>query len=348
MVGEIVAVTNLFKFRVHPAYLAEVGYPEPTLQWWPEGQDPSAAIWVLLTLPIIIALNSLPARVYGEIEYIFSCIKMMSIVAIIMINAILNARQRYHDSRFWAWIPPYGFASANMTIRLATDTQPAVVYSGSLGNFAAFWTGLTATFFSMMGWDVTFITAPENKALDRTETVKLSGRKIALRVVVLYVLSVGMASLNVPYNDEPLRNLATYDMGRAETSIFVLAAIREHVPMLPHILVGFFVFSAVATASNCLYTSSRLIFSIAGIDEAWPWFLRGLQARLQRTRWGVPHRAVLASGFFGLLAFISLGPTASSSQVLALVLRRLLFAENLTDLHGRHSAASLRLGPRRF
>src|SRR5436853_5799760 len=88
MMGEIVAVTNLFKFRVEPAYLAQVGYPEPTMQWWSEGKDPSGAIWVLLSLTIIGFLNLLPARIYGEIEYVIGCIKISFLVAIIMINIV--------------------------------------------------------------------------------------------------------------------------------------------------------------------------------------------------------------------------------------------------------------------
>jgi amino acid transporter len=265
MMGEIVAVTNLFKFRVDPAYLAQVGYPEPTMQWWPEGEDPSSAIWVLLSLAIIGSLNLLPARIYGEIEYVIGCIKISFLVAIIMINIVLNSRMQFHNSRFWAWETPYGFASANVTIRLGSDTTPPVTYTGSLGAFCAFWTGLTSAFFSMVGWDITFITAPENKDLARAETVKLSARKVGLRVVVLYVFSVFAVSLNVPYNDEPLQNLANFGIGRGETSIFILAALREHVPVLPHVLNGFYIFSALATASNCLYSSSRILYSLAGV-----------------------------------------------------------------------------------
>lgn len=313
MMGEIVAITDLFKFRVDPGYLIEVGYPEQTLQWWPMGEDPSSAIWIVLVLAIILLLNLLPAKQYGEIEYVIGCIKISFLVAIIMINIVLNAEKRFHDSRFWAYQLPWGFSSMNMTVRLGTDTEPPVIYTGSLGTFTAFWTGLTTAFFTIAGWDITFITAPENEDLSKAETVKLSGRKLGLRVVVLYVLCLFSVTLNVPYNDYPLGDLANFDLGQGQNSIFVLAAIREHVPVLPHVLNAFFIFSALAIASNSLYSSSRLLYALAGIHDAWPWFLEGLRVKLGTTHWGVPHRAVLTSWLFGFLSFISLGTPTSAT-----------------------------------
>jgi yeast amino acid transporter len=312
MMGEIVVITNLFKFRVDPSYLVEVGYPQQNLQWWPAGEDPSSAIWIGLSLAIIFLLNLLPAKQYGEVEYVIGCIKISFLVAIIMINIVLNAENRFHDSRFWAYQLPWGFSSTNMTVRLDTGTGPPVVYTGSLGIFTALWTGLATAFFTMAGWDITFITAPENENLMKAETVKLSGRKIGLRIVVLYVLSIFSVSLNVPYNDYPLGDLANYDLGQGQNSIFVLAAIREHVPVLPHVLNAFFIFSALAIASNSLFSSSRILYALAGIHDAWPWFLEDLRERLERTRWGIPHRAVFTSWLFGFLSFLSLGTTTST------------------------------------
>ena len=43
--------------------------------------------------------------------------------------------------------------------------------------------------FSMIGFDTTAITAAENKELHKTETVKLSARKISLRIILLYCKS---------------------------------------------------------------------------------------------------------------------------------------------------------------
>ncbi|KAK4184813.1 amino acid permease-domain-containing protein [Podospora australis] len=319
IVIEIVAITNLFKFRVDPTYLAQHGYPpeEQTLRWWwaDENDDPSPACWIVLSLAIILLLNCLPVRWYAEIEYGFACLKICFVVAIIMINVILNSQRRYHDHPFWTW--NLGFKSASFTIQPATETEQPWVIGGSLGALASFWTGVTTAFFSMLGWDITILTAPENKDLDKAETVKLSGRKIGLRVVVLYVLSVFAVSLNVPYNDEKLQSLlGSYDMGRAETSIFVLAAIREHIPRFSHVLVGFFIFSAVATASNSLYSASRILHALASTPEAWPWFLEGFRRKLQRTRWGVPHRAVVTSWVFGFLSFIALESPETGARAL--------------------------------
>jgi len=159
-----------------------------------------------------------------------------------------------------------------------------------------------------MGWSVILLTAPENKNLAREETIKISSRKIALRVITLYCLCIFTVGLNVPYQDTQLRKLAEDDgIKGGHFSVFVLAAIREHVPVLPHFLNGFFVFSATTTGINSLYGASRLLHAIATLPDAWPrWgWTESIRTRLEQTRHGVPMNAVIVSWLVSFIAFLS-------------------------------------------
>ncbi|KAK4169809.1 amino acid permease-domain-containing protein [Cladorrhinum sp. PSN259] len=313
--AEIQAITEIFKFKVQPEYLTEVGYPEGTTVQWDFGLHTHPAVWIGIFLVFELAINLLPVRQYGRIEYIFGCIKITFLVILILINTILHARGKFHK-KFWTYQDPYGFSSHNITVKAASDElKDDLVYTGSLGTFAALWTCMATSYFSLQGWDVILLTAPENKDLAREETVKISSRKIALRVIILYALAVFTVGLNVPYTDAALRDLTLSSIKGGHGSAFVIAAIREHVSVLPHFLNGFFVFSAAATGVNALYSASRLLHAIATLRDAWPrWgWTEAIRSRLEQTRLGVPMIAVLASWFLAFLSFMSVNPDSDET-----------------------------------
>jgi len=230
-----------------------------------------------------------------------------------MFNLILNARQRFHATRFWTYETPWGFATQNMTLRVDSDGEPTLVLTGSLGQLTAFWSAMTTTIFSLMGWEMILITAPENKDLQGDETIKIASRKISIRVLVLYCLAAFTVGLNVPYSDANLRNLTIYGITGGQNSAFVIAAIREHVKFLPHLFNAFFIFSACSTGICALYGASRILHALASIRDAWPqWaFAESIRSRLERTWHGVPVNAVFASWLVGFLAFLSTRPAAA-------------------------------------
>lgn len=183
----------------------------------------------------------------------------------------------------------------------------AKVITGSVGKFASTWTAMTTVVFSLIGWETILITAPENKDLRRTETIKLASRKIAMRSIILYALAAFTVGLNVPYNDVNLKDISIHGVKAGQNSIFVIAAVREHVKFLPHLINGFFIFSATSTGINLLYGASRLLHALASTREAWPSWgpVEAVRARLERTRLGVPMNAVFLSWLIGLLAFLA-------------------------------------------
>jgi amino acid transporter len=169
------------------------------------------------------------------------------------------------------------------------------------------WSGMTIIFFSMIGFEVVAVTAAENRDLKQEETVKIASRKIALRVILLYTLAAFSVGLNVPYTDSSLRDLTINGIGGGQGSVFIIAALREHVRSWPYFFNGFFVFSAASAGMNALYSASRSLHALASLHDAWPRWgpIESLRSRLERTRFGVPYNAVFASWLFGFLAFLS-------------------------------------------
>lgn len=322
--SEVLAVAQLWNFRFSPDYLKDVDYPDSSLGW-KVGQETSPAVWVSLFLMLILAINCLPVILYGRLEYIFGCIKMMFIVGVILFNVVINAMQRVPhppNGRFWTYDQPYSFSAQNITIRVGSDGHDEVI-GGSAGGFLALWTAMTTVIFSLIGFESVSITAAENLDLKTTETIKMGTRKIAIRIILLYSLAVAMVGLNVPYTDPNLRDFTINEIRSGENSVFILALVRNHIRGWPNLFNGVFIFSATTSGINSLYLSSRILHALASIPEVWPqyYLVQQLQAKLERTTWGVPYGAVFVSWLFGFLAFLATKPFP------AIVSRRLFHSE---------------------
>lgn len=166
---------------------------------------------------------------------------------------------------------------------------------------------MTTTIFSLIGFEAVSITAPENKDRERQETIKLATRKTALRIIPLYTFAIFCVGLNVPYTDSNLGSNQINGVSGGEHSIFIIAAVYDHVRGFPSFFNAFFIFCATSAGLNSLYISSRLLHALANVADVWyPWgFLQTIRRGLAHTSSGVPRWAVFVSSLFGLLGFLA-------------------------------------------
>jgi len=321
------SITEVFKFQFDTDYLQEFQYPSKTLEWR-AGVNTNPAVWVGIFLIVVVLVNLLPVRQYGRIEYICGCLKITFLVGLILFNTVINARQRFHSSRFWTYEDPYGFTRRNFTVK---ETH---VYTGELGGLTSFWTTMTTTLFSLMGWEIIFFTAAENKDLRKSESLKLATRKITIRVLVLYALCAFTVGLNVPWDDKHLEDLTIHGITGGQNSAFILAAVRERVKVLPHLFNAFFIFSPLSTGINNLYGASRVLHALASHRDAWPeWSVfESVRSRLEKTRNGVPMNAVIVSWLVGFIAFLATNPHQAENlgrmATIVVVANLIIFAVN--------------------
>ena len=116
----------------------------------------------------------------------------------------------------------------------------------------------------------------------------------------------------MPYNDPNLIDIEINSIRTGHNSIFVLAAVRNHLRTWPSFFNGFFIFSATTSGINSLYNASRLLHALASIPDAWPLWAQNFRRRLERTTSrGVPLGTVTASWSVGLIAFLAVKPFPS-------------------------------------
>ncbi len=183
---------------------------------------------------------------------------------------------------------------------------------------------MNTIFFSVLGFFTVSVTAAENKHVDRDESIKLASRKIALRVIVLYILIVFTVGLNVPYNDPNMQDPTISSIRRGQNYPVIISCVRNGVVGWPHFFNAFFIFSAFSTGINGLYISSRLLHALATIRNVWPatgWGSK-IKMRLEKTNSkGVPVNAVLISWAFAFLGFLAVKPEPAKVTSLPLLSR---------------------------
>lgn len=155
--------------------------------------------------------------------------------------------------------------------------------------------------------DIFAATAAESRELSNSESMKMASRKVSLRIVTLYTLSMLTASFVVP-SDHPFINGGGQSVG--SRSLFIIAVVEAGIPSAAHFINAIFVFSAFTCAINSSYVASRVLHTLALQGQTGPEFIT---SRLRRCHNGVPIRAVLATCSLMLVGYM--GRTGAPGQV---------------------------------
>lgn len=147
------------------------------LKFWTDN-FPGWAISLIFLL-LVIGLNLLTVRVYGEVEYWLSLLKVITIVVFIIVgiavNCGANTDHQYIGGHNWH-----------------VGDAPFV---GGIGGFASVF--VTAS-FAYGGTESIAVTAGETK--NPAKNLPKVVRNVFWRILLFYILSILIIGLNVPYN----------------------------------------------------------------------------------------------------------------------------------------------------
>ncbi|OJD18867.1 hypothetical protein AJ78_01122 [Emergomyces pasteurianus Ep9510] len=260
------------------------------VDYWPNRV--STAVWItIFSIPLAI-INFLPVRVYGEAEFAFGAVKLISIVGLILLMFIIDLGGAPTGDRigFRHWINP--------------GPMREYLETGALGRFLAFWKVFIFATLSYGGGEMVVIAAGE--AENPRRNIPKAVRRVFWRITVFYVLSTFLIGLCVSSKDPRLMNaLAQHDTLSAAASPFVIAAENGGISVLPHVINAVILISAWSSANSAYYASSRVLYAMA-LDGKAPRFFT-----LEKN--GVPYACVGATGLISLLAYLNV--TTSSEKV---------------------------------
>lgn len=251
----------------------------------------SPAVWVAICMVVVIVINLLGAGAYGEAEFIFASIKVITITGLIILGIVLDLGGGPDHDRlgFRFWKHPGPFVQFNGI-------------GGSKGRFLGFWAVLTQAAFSYIGTEIVAIAAGEAKNPRRNLPKAI--KRVYIRILLFYILGTLVIGLLVPSND-PALNLKGAK-GTAAASPFVIAIERAGIKALPSIINACLLTSAWSAASSDLYTSSRALYGLALAGNAPKVFLK-------TARNGLPYVSVIFCACFALLGFM--GVKSGSGRV---------------------------------
>ncbi|KZV99042.1 amino acid permease [Exidia glandulosa HHB12029] len=279
-----------FFYCEHPCVIAvpaELSAAAVIFDYW-TGSRINNAVYITVTLVLVVFLNFLGARWYGEAEFVFASIKIITIIGLIVLGIVLDLGGGPNHERigFRYWKNPGPFAHEGGESR-------------ATGRFLGFVACLNQAAFSFIGTETIAFCAGETK--DPQRTLPRAVRQVWIRIIVFYVIGTFIIGLLVPSN-EPGLSLGASD---ARGSPFVLCNSIEDagIKVLPSIINACLLTSAWSSASSDLYTSSRSIYGLARSGK-----IPAVFARTSRS--GLPYVAIGFAAVFGLLGYLAVSETA--------------------------------------
>ena len=236
-------------------------------------------VWVVGVSVGLVAVNGLRVGNFGEFEYWFAIIKVVTIVAFILVGLGL----------IFGIGPARAVGFSNLT------SHRGFLPHGLTG----VWLALSLTLTSYMGVEIIGVTAGE--ALHPEKSIPRAMRTVTLRLILFYVLSITVMLSMTPWDA----------MGSGITgSPFVLAFAKVGIPYAAGIMNLVVITAALSSANTNLYLTSRTLFSLSN-DGYVPKALGSLG------RNGVPYVALMVSST-GMAAAILLAIFAPDRAFLLL------------------------------
>jgi yeast amino acid transporter len=257
-------------------------------------------------LVVIIGLNFMPVRFYGETEFWFAGTKVILLVGLLMLSFIL----------FWGGGPQQ---NGVLGFRYWKNPGAANTYlvGGDTGRFVAFWETLVLSVFPFtFAPELLVVTGGEMESPRRN--LPKASKRYFYRLIFFYCFSVLAIGCICPSNASALTNggqgkrsislacaLAnTYSQPGAGSSPFVVGIQNAGISTLPSIVNAVIIMSAWSSGNSFLYISSRSLYSLA---------VQGSAPRIFKTcsKHGVPYYAVGISSLFGALAYLNCASSGS-------------------------------------
>ncbi len=175
---------------------AELSATAVLISYWIPTSQVNPAVWIAIGSIITLGLNAFSAGVYGEAEFWFASIKVITILGLIFVSIYITS-----DG---------GPNGESIGFKYWNDPGPFVQFrgiEGTTGRFLGFFSVLTQASFSMIGAEMLALAAAECRNPRRVLPVCL--RTVWIRIVFFYVVSVFMVGLIVPSNNPRLGTEST-------------------------------------------------------------------------------------------------------------------------------------------
>lgn len=231
-------------------------------------------LWSVLFLSVIFMLNYISVKGFGEAEFWFSLIKVVTVIMFIGVGfAMITGIMKGGEGAGWH----------NWQI----DDAPFV------GGFSSMIGVAMIVGFSFQGTELIGIAAGESSEPEKN--IPKSMKQVFWRILLFYVLAIFVISLIIPYTDPNLlRNDDTDISVSPFTLVFQNAGLLSAAALMNTVILT----SVLSAGNSGLYASTRMLYALAQEGKAPRIFS-------QLSHSGVPRFALIATTFVAMLCFLT-------------------------------------------
>ena len=240
--------------------------------WFP---DIPGIVWSASFLTLMFLLNAISVRGFGEAEFWFALVKVVTVIAFIATGTL-------------------------MIFGILGDPQASPGFSNLTLDEAPFVGGLPAMIgvamvagFSFQGTELVGVAAGESA--DPGKNIPRAVRQVFWRILLFYVLAIAVIGILLPYTDP---NLLKTEINQIGVSPFTLVFQRAGLAFSASVMNAVILTAVLSAGNSGMYASARMLYNLATEGRAPKLF-----ARL--TANGVPLNALLATALVGALCFAS-------------------------------------------
>ncbi|KAF7342052.1 AA-permease domain-containing protein [Mycena venus] len=276
-----------FWFQAVMTAPVEITAASIVISFW-DTNDNHKAIYITVMLIGIILVNLAGVKYFGEFEFVFAFIKIITVIGLIIMCLVVDlGGAPDHDRRGFRYWRENPF----------NNTFFGVV-PASKARFLGFWAVLTQAAFSYGGMEGLAMICLE--ASNPRVTMRTAVRAIFYRIVLLYVFAILLIGMCLARNDPHLLQANADDTGTAAESPFVIIIQTSGIKVLDHIINAVVLTSAFSSGNEFLYSSSRALFMLAQEGKAPRIFARVMKN-------GVPVYALAVCSAFACLGYLACG-----------------------------------------
>lgn len=203
--------------------------------WYP---DLPAWVPAICTLGLLLFLNVLTVKLFGELEFWFAIIKIVAIVGLIIVGAILIST---------AYVSPN-----RVTASLGNLTEKGTILPYGMAGFFA---GFQIAIFSFAGIELVGTTAAETA--NPKKTLPRAINAVPIRVILFYVLSlICIIAVSSWHEVSPTKS--------PFVQLFLLAGLPAAAGMINFVVTT----SAMSAANSGVFSTSRMIYGLAVEKDA--------------------------------------------------------------------------------
>ncbi|MDR3242340.1 MAG: amino acid permease [Clostridiales Family XIII bacterium] len=249
--------------------------------WLPDMSHGQEILWSALFLALLFILNYFSVGAYGESEFWFAGVKVLTIIVFLVVGILMIFGIMGGTSP--------GFS--NWTLEDAPFP----------GGFTAILSIFMIAGFSFQGTELIGVAAGEVEHPEKS--IPRAIKTVFLRIILFYIGAILVIGFLLPYNDP---NLLHTGVENVSVSPFTLIFHRAGIAAAASVMNAVILTSVLSCGNSGMYASTRMLYSLAMEGKA-PAIFKKVNKR------GVPVFALILTTIIGMAAF--LGSLAGSGAV---------------------------------